>query len=54
MPETPTGRAQGYVDAGQARPNAFPRPELIATAPRETARILLLYCPQQGGWHTGE
>ena len=54
MSETSRGRAQGYVDAAQFRPTDLPRPQLIATAPREPGRILLLYCPEQGGWHTGE
>jgi hypothetical protein len=26
----------------------------ITTAPREPERTLLLFCPEQGGWHTGE
>jgi hypothetical protein len=26
----------------------------MATAPRERERTVLLYCPEQGGWHTGE
>ena len=30
------------------------RPQPIETAPRERTRILLLYCPKQGGWQTGE
>jgi hypothetical protein len=28
--------------------------EPIATAPREPERTLLLYCPEQAGWQTGE
>ena len=28
-----------------------PRP--ISTAPQEDDRPLLLFCPEQGGWHTG-
>ena len=30
------------------------RLEWIATAPMERERTLLLYCPEQGGWRTGE
>jgi hypothetical protein len=26
----------------------------ITTAPRDLERTLLLYCPEQGGWHPGE
>ena len=26
----------------------------IDTAPREEERTLLLYCPDEGGWHTGQ
>ena len=26
----------------------------IATAPREHERSLLLFCPEQGGWHVGQ
>jgi hypothetical protein len=29
-------------------------PEPIATAPREHERSLLLFCPEQGGWHVGQ
>ena len=36
----------------EARLDDRPRP--IETAPREATRILLLYCPKQGGWQTGE
>jgi hypothetical protein len=46
------GRAQGYVDAAQRF--AFPAAEQIATAPKDPERALLLYCPEQGGWHVGE
>jgi hypothetical protein len=28
-------------------------PQPIQTAPREESSPLLLYCPEQGGWHTG-
>jgi hypothetical protein len=47
-------RAQGYVDAAEYIRCAFPVPSLIATAPQELNRPLLLFCPGQGGWHTGE
>jgi hypothetical protein len=30
------------------------RPHPIATAPATAERELLLYCPEQGGWYTGE
>ena len=30
------------------------RPAPISAAPRERERTLLLYCPEQGGWQTGE
>jgi hypothetical protein len=33
-----------------------PRPRPISTAPTDdefAERVLLLYCPEQGGWHTG-
>ena len=30
------------------------KPQPIASAPKEPERALLLYCPEQGGWHTGE
>jgi hypothetical protein len=26
----------------------------VATAPRDPERTILLYCPEQGGWQTGE
>ena len=29
-------------------------PKPIATAPRQPEHTLLLYCPEQGGWQTGE
>jgi len=28
-------------------------PKLIDTAPKVENAPLLLYCPEQGGWHTG-
>ena len=28
-------------------------PRLISTAPESDERPLLLFCPEQGGWHTG-
>jgi hypothetical protein len=28
-------------------------PQPITTAPQEDDRPLLLFCPEQGGWHTG-
>jgi hypothetical protein len=28
-------------------------PQPISTAPQEEDRALLLFCPEQGGWHTG-
>jgi hypothetical protein len=34
--------------------NASPSPEHIGTAPEEPNRTVLLWCPQQGGWHTGQ
>ena len=30
------------------------RPQPIETAPDQTGLVLLLFCPRQGGWHTGE
>jgi hypothetical protein len=30
------------------------RPQPIETAPDEAGLVLLLFCPRQGGWHTGE
>ena len=30
------------------------RPREIDSAPRIATQILLLYCPKQGGWQTGE
>ena len=32
----------------------YRRPQPIATAPQIPERTLLLYCPEQGGWQTGE
>jgi hypothetical protein len=29
------------------------RPKRIDTAPRLSGRALLLYCPEQAGWHSG-
>ena len=29
------------------------RPKRIETAPRLSRRVVLLYCPEQAGWHTG-
>jgi hypothetical protein len=46
-----SAKAQGYVDDAQAK--RFPSPDPIGTAPREAERILLLFCPEQGGWHSG-
>jgi hypothetical protein len=40
------------VDAAQHV--SFPPAHLIATAPQEPERTLFLYCPEQGGWQTGE
>jgi hypothetical protein len=31
-----------------------PEPQPIHTAPQDRGRTLLLYCPDQGGWHSGE
>lgn len=28
-------------------------PQPISTAPQEDDKPLLLFCPHQGGWHTG-
>jgi hypothetical protein len=33
---------------------AATRPQPIASAPKAAHRDLLLYCPGQGGWYTGE
>jgi hypothetical protein len=30
------------------------RPQPIETAPDQMGLVLLLFCPRQGGWHTGE
>jgi len=30
------------------------KPQPIRSAPKEAERTLLLYCPEQGGWQTGE
>jgi hypothetical protein len=35
-------------------PITLPSPQPIKTAPRQEDRRLLLWCPEQGGWHTGE
>jgi len=32
----------------------FSAPQRIKTAPRQPDKSLLLFCPEQGGWHTGE
>jgi hypothetical protein len=37
----------GLTGAGKA-------PHPISSAPKETERTLLLYCPEQGGWHVGK
>ena len=34
--------------------SAATRPQPIATAPKTAQRDLVLYCPEQGGWYTGE
>lgn len=47
-----TALAQDYIDGALAAP--FPLPEAIATAPRDADHALLLFCPKQGGWHTGQ
>jgi hypothetical protein len=36
----------------RAQNEAGPQP--IATAARDHERSLLLYCPEQGGWHVGQ
>ena len=36
----------------RAQDRAGPQP--IATAAREHERSLLLFCPEQGGWHVGQ
>jgi hypothetical protein len=38
------------ASGAQAKTRAHP----MATAPRELERTLLLYCPEQAGWQTGE
>ena len=44
-----TAAAQAIVHSAQK--GRYPP---IETAPREPERTLLLWCPEQGGWHTGE
>ena len=46
------GRAREYVDAAQTV--SFPPSRPIGEAPHEPERALLLYCPKQGGWQSGE
>jgi hypothetical protein len=46
------GRARKYIDAAQTV--SFPPSRPIGEAPREPERTLLLYCPEQGGWQSGE
>ena len=41
--------AMAVAEASMSR-----RPKPIDTAPRLSGRVLLLYCPEQGGWQTGE
>jgi hypothetical protein len=52
--EDARGRAQDYVDAAESKQASLPRPQPIDTAPREPGQPLLLFCPEQDGWHTGE
>jgi hypothetical protein len=37
----------------QLQPEASLIPQPISTAPQEDDQPLLLFCPDQGGWHTG-
>ena len=32
----------------------LPAPQEIETAPKDAATTLLVYCPNEGGWHTAE
>jgi hypothetical protein len=46
-----------YLDQPRRPPNAVParaHSGAMASAPRDQERRLLLWCPEQGGWHTGE
>jgi hypothetical protein len=33
---------------------AYPVPQPIVTAPQDRGKTLLLWCPAQGGWQTGQ
>ena len=46
------GAVVSSVAPAAARVLAGPQP--IASAPYNPERTLLLYCPEQGGWQTGE
>jgi hypothetical protein len=42
------------LSVGASRTEAGVSTNPVATAPQELERTLLLYCPEQGGWQTGE
>jgi hypothetical protein len=42
------------IDLSHQLLKATTTPEPIESAPRESGRKLLLYCPEQGGWQVGE
>jgi hypothetical protein len=42
------------LSVGATGAQAGTRAHPIKTAPTQPERTLLLYCPEQGGWHTGK
>ena len=48
-------RSESDVERARRLDSSAPRPpQPIAAAPRRPQHRVLLYCPEQGGWHTGE
>lgn len=52
QPELPADVSHGTIHV--APPPAATEPRLIETAPKRIETTILLYCPEQGGWQTGE
>jgi hypothetical protein len=50
----PAAPATQVIHAALKRNPKAPEPCPMGAHPRELDRRLLLFCPEQGGWHSGE
>ncbi len=49
----PSGADPGLAEKDRLRQDAAMTPQRVSAAPQEDDQPLLLFCPDQGGWHTG-